>query len=143
MIIEKYELEKLKTIGDSYMIASGLPRGWRDHAEKAVNCAFEMLDYLSNRNKYSDNKWHMRVGIHSGEVIAGIVGKLKYTYDVWGECVTIAKYLERYGEPGRINVSLPVKERLNNNFSFTENSGINTGVKQLNSYFISKAKVYS
>ncbi len=143
MIIEKYELEKLKTIGDSYMIASGLPREREDHAEKAVICAFEMLDYLSNRNKYSANKWNMRVGIHSGEVIAGIVGKLKYTYDVWGECVTIAKYLERYGEPGKINISIPVKQLLNNGYTFKDSGNINSGVNNLNSYFVSKTKVFS
>ena len=143
MIIEKYQLEKLKTIGDSYMIASGLPRESGDHAEKAVNCAFEMLDYLSKRNKYSTNKWNMRVGIHSGEVIAGIVGKLKYTYDVWGKCVTIAKYLERYGDPGKINISLPVKQLLRNDYSFVESDRVNKGVNQINSYFVSKSKVYS
>ncbi len=143
MIIEKYQLEKLKTIGDSYMIASGLPKERQDHAEKAVSCAFDMLDYLSNRNKYSSNKWNMRVGIHSGEVIAGIVGKLKYTYDVWGKTVTIAKYLERYGQPGKINISMPAKELLQNGYSFNESKSINTGVDIITSYFVSKNKVLS
>ncbi len=143
MIIEKYQLEKLKTIGDSYMIASGLPREKKDHAERAVSCASEMLDYLSNRNKYSANKWNMRVGIHSGEVIAGIVGKLKYTYDVWGESVTIARSMERYGKPGKINISMPVRHLLNNTYTFKENISNNGGVNNLNSYFVSKTKVYS
>lgn len=143
MIIEKYKLEKLKTIGDSYMIASGLPSEKRDHAERAVNCAFEMLDYLANRNKYSDNKWHMRVGIHSGEVIAGIVGKFKYTYDVWGESVSITRYLERFGKPGKINISSSVKQLLNNGFAFEDSGGFNTEENNLTSFFVSKNKVYS
>ncbi len=143
MIIEKYQLEKLKTIGDSYMIVSGLPREREDHAEKAVVCSFEMLDYLSNRNKYSANKWNMRVGIHSGEVIAGIVGKLKYTYDVWGESVTIARYLERSGKPGKVNISVPVKQFLSNGYVFEDSRDINLGVNNLTSYFVSKSKVYS
>ena len=143
MIIEKYQLEKIKTIGDSYMIASGLPSERKDHAQQAVSCAFDMLDYLANRNKYSENKWNMRVGIHSGEVIAGIVGKLKYTYDVWGESVTIARYLERYGKPGEINISVPVKELLTNDYTFKVNGNINAGVNDLTSYFVNKTKVYS
>ncbi len=143
MIIEKYKLEKLKTIGDSYMIASGLPGEKIDHAERAVNCAFDMLDYLANRNKYSANKWNMRVGIHSGEVIAGIVGKYKYTYDVWGESVTITRYLERYGKPGKINISVSVKQLLNNGFAFEDSGSISTGDRSLTSYFVSKGKVYS
>ncbi len=141
MIIDKYQLEKLKTIGDSYMIASGLPSEREDHAERAVDCAFDMLDYLANRNKYSSNTWNMRVGIHSGEVIAGIVGKLKYTYDVWGESVSIARYLERYGKPGKINISTAVKNLLNNGYTFEGNGIIKTGVNDLSSFFISYSNV--
>lgn len=142
MIIDKYELEKLKTIGDSYMIASGIPREKTDHADRAVEAAFEMLDYLANRNKYSLNKWKMRVGIHSGEVIAGVVGKLKYTYDIWGESVSIAKELERNGIPGKINVSRSVKNLLNNTYSFNNNQLISSGNMTIDSYFVSKAKVH-
>ena len=138
MIIVKYELEKLKTIGDSYMIAGGIPQEREDHAERSVAAASEMLNYLSNRNKFSANKWRMRVGIHSGEVIAGIVGKLKYTYDVWGQSVSVAKYLERYGVPGKINISQSVKNLLNDGYSFDGNNIISTGINNINSYFVSK-----
>src|SRR5574338_1047936 len=136
MIIDKYELEKIKTIGDSYMIACGIPRMKTDHAERAVETALEMLNYLANRNKYSLNKWMMRVGIHSGEVIAGVVGKLKYTYDIWGESVSIAKHLERNGAPGKINISQSVKELLNEEYSFSSCKVLNTGSSTLNSYFV-------
>jgi adenylate cyclase len=138
MIIDKYELEKIKTIGDSYMIACGVPRVKADHAERAVQTALEMQKYLSNRNKYSLNKWMMRVGIHSGDVIAGVVGKLKYTYDIWGQSVSIAKYLERNGAPGKVSISQPVKDLLNEVYTFSSSKVINTGSSTLNSYFVNK-----
>jgi len=140
MIIDKYDIEKLKTIGDSYMIASGVPKAKPDHVFSAVEAAFEMLKYLANRNKYSSNKWNMRVGIHSGEVIAGIVGRIKYTYDIWGESVTIAKHLERNGIPGKINISDSVKELLSDSYLFTEHERINIGSRQFRSYFVNRAK---
>lgn len=143
MIIDKYGLEKLKTIGDSYMIASGIPREKENHAERAVEAAFEMLDYLANRNKYSLHKWKMRVGIHCGEVIAGVVGKLKYTYDIWGQSVTIAKYLERNGVPGKINISQSVRNLLTNAYIFNSSQIIGSVNTTLDSYFVSKAKVHS
>ena len=104
-IIEKHGLEKLKTMGDSYMIAGGLPMESYDHAFKVVNAAIVMQEYLTNRNKESKYKWEMRAGIHSGEVVAGVVGKNKFTYDVWGNTVNIASAMERNGLPGRINIT--------------------------------------
>lgn len=140
MIIDKYEIEKIKTIGDSYMIASGVPKEKPDHARRAVEAAFDMLNYLDNRNKYSSNKWNMRVGIHSGEVIAGIVGRIKYTFDVWGQSVTIAKHLEMNGTTGKINISESAKGLLLKGYSFSKNKTINIGSDQISSYFISKSK---
>jgi class 3 adenylate cyclase/CheY-like chemotaxis protein len=143
MIIDKYELEKLKTIGDSYMIASGIPAERKDHADRGINAAFEMLEYLDHRNKYSPHQWNMRVGIHSGEVIAGVVGKLKYTYDVWGKSVSIAKLLERNGIPGKINISQSVKNLLQHEYRFNENSVISMDSDQIKTYFVSKSKQHS
>lgn len=136
MIIDKYELEKLKTIGDSYMIVSGIPKEKKDHAGRAVKASFEMLEYLSDRNQKSSKKWRMRIGIHSGEVISGIVGKLKYTYDVWGPGVSVAKYLERYGLPMEINVSESVKALLKNEYKFKPHMKINTGSGHIKTYFV-------
>lgn len=76
-----------------------------DHAFKIVNAAIEMQEYLSNRNAESQYKWVMRAGIHSGNLVAGVVGKNKYTYDVWGTTVNIAGMMERNGLPGRINIT--------------------------------------
>ncbi|MEO6929849.1 MAG: adenylate/guanylate cyclase domain-containing protein, partial [Casimicrobiaceae bacterium] len=104
-IIDACGVEKIKTIGDSYMIAGGLPNPLPDHAERCVDTAVKMLAYLEERNRHSALKWTMRAGIHSGTVLAGVVGKRKFTYDVWGDTVNIASRMETAAEPGRINVS--------------------------------------
>lgn len=139
MIIDKYELEKLKTIGDSYVIISGIPKEKKDHAERAVGASFEMLEYLSNRNRRSSNQWRMRIGIHSGEIITGIVGKLKYTFDAWGQSVSVAKYLERYGLPMKINVSDSVKSLLSGpEYQFEPHMEINNGNSRIQSYLVAQ-----
>ena len=104
-IIDACGIEKIKTVGDSYMIAGGLPKPLPDHAERCVDAALRMQCYLEERNRTSTVKWNMRAGIHSGEVVAGVVGKKKFTYDVWGDTVNTASRMETAGEPGRVNVS--------------------------------------
>ncbi len=104
-IVAQYGLEKLKTIGDSYMAACGLPEETEHHAIKAVEAAMEMRKFLEQRNEQSAIKWEMRLGLHSGQVIAGVVGLKKFTYDIWGDTVNIASRMESSGEPGKINVS--------------------------------------
>jgi class 3 adenylate cyclase len=136
MIIGKYGLEKLKTIGDSYMIISGIPKEREDHAKQAVEASFDMLDYLTRRNKNSPRRWRMRIGIHSGELIAGVVGKIKYTYDVWGQSVSVAKQLERSGVPGKINVSETVKSQLDDQYRFESGGEVNTGNETINTFFV-------
>ncbi len=104
-IIDSCGIEKIKTIGDSYMIVGGLPNPVPDHAERCVDAALRMLAYLDDRNENSALKWRMRAGIHSGAVIAGVVGKRKFGYDVWGDTVNVASRMESAGEAGRVNVS--------------------------------------
>lgn len=104
-IINRYSLEKLKTVGDSYIVAGGLPVPDKDHAIKIVAAAIEMQDYLTQRNNNSNFKWIMRAGIHSGSVVSGVVGKTKFVYDIWGNDVNIAGFMERCSIAGKVNIS--------------------------------------
>jgi class 3 adenylate cyclase len=104
-IVDECGLEKLKTIGDSYMAGGGFPEECSDHALKVVKAAIEMQDYIFKRNNKSRFKWPMRVGVHSGNVVAGVIGKNKMTYDVWGTTVNIANRMESNGRPGKVNIS--------------------------------------
>ncbi len=107
-IIEKYGLEKIKTIGDSYMCAGGLPFPSKDHAVKMVQAAFEISDFIKNLKKAEVREishFNVRIGIHTGPVVAGVVGIKKFAYDIWGDTVNIASRLESNCESGKINVS--------------------------------------
>lgn len=106
-IIEKYGLEKIKTIGDAYMCAGGLPEPLEDHALKMVDAAFEILEFVEEMKKKQDDgkpRFEMRVGINTGPVVAGVVGHNKFSYDIWGDTVNVAARLERMSETGRINI---------------------------------------
>ena len=107
-IIEKYGLEKIKTIGDSYMCAGGLPKPTKDHAQKMLHAAFEIRDFIENIKSSEVREithFNIRIGIHTGPVVAGVVGIKKFAYDIWGDTVNIASRLESNSEPGKINIS--------------------------------------
>ncbi|MCG9912002.1 MAG: tetratricopeptide repeat protein [Flavobacteriales bacterium] len=142
-IIKKHGLEKIKTIGDAYMAVCGLPIPNSDHAEKTIMAAIAILDYMDNRNaKHTTSKINIRIGVHSGSVVAGIVGLNKFQYDVWGDTVNIAARMESHGTIGKINTSEATFNMLKNNpaFKFTE-KGI-TDVKgkgEMRMYWAEKA----
>lgn len=108
-VVDKYGLEKLKTIGDSYMCASGIPKPSPTHAFDAVLAALEILQFmeLRKKHKFYENTpyWDIRIGIHSGPILAGVIGNNKFSYDVWGDTVNTASRMESSGVPGDVNIS--------------------------------------
>ena len=115
-IAQRHRLEKLKTIGDAYMCVGGLPEPNRTHDVDACLAALSFLEFMRRSNGQREKlhlpRWELRIGIHSGPVMAGVVGKSKFIYDVWGDAVNIAARLEAAGGVGRINVSETVYHRL-------------------------------
>jgi class 3 adenylate cyclase len=119
-ISHRHRLEKLKTLGDSFMCAGGLPERNRTHALDCCVAALEMQDFVARlnreRRKLRLPTWEMRIGVNTGFVMAGIVGKRKFTYDVWGNTVNVASRMESSGEPGRTNISESTYDRVHHLF---------------------------
>lgn len=122
-IVEQHGLEKIKTIGDAYMCAGGLPVPNQTHALDMVRAALEMQQGLQElgRQKAAAGKpfFEMRIGIHSGPVVAGVVGSHKFAYDIWGDTVNTAARLEQGGEPGKVNISETTWEKVRAEFDCT------------------------
>ena len=117
-IMEKFGLEKIKTIGDAYMAVSGLPTPSANHAQRAANAALEIRDYIRRNLDKNPSDFQIRIGLHSGPVVAGIVGVKKFAYDIWGDTVNTAARMEHGSEPGKINVSGITRELLGDTFVF-------------------------
>jgi len=120
-ICERHGLEKIKTIGDAYMCAGGLPIENDTHATDAVAAALEMSSWLKKRklNHPDAHLSNMRIGIHTGPVMAGVIGKNKFAYDIWGDAVNLAARMEQHGEAGRVNISGATAEAVQNVFQAT------------------------
>ena len=137
-ITARYGLEKLKTIGDSYMCAGGLPERSPSHPVDAVMAAMEIIRVVTERSaKGSQHSWAIRVGIHTGHLIAGIVGKKKFAYDIWGESVNYASSLESSSEPNRIALSGQTYSRIKDFFECEKRSKISAkGSQKLDMYLV-------
>ena len=144
-IVAKHNVEKLKTIGDAYMCVAGLPSECRGHAIAICLAALDIQNHMARMNKQREKlrmpRWDMRIGIHSGPAIAGVVGEKKFTYDIWGDAVNTAALMEQKGEPGRVNVSETTFQQINEIFETEARGNIDSGKKgSLAMYFVNRIK---
>jgi len=141
-IIEKYDLEKIKTVGDSYMCAGGLPYPSENHAELIILAALEILKFVEdskNDTDFNETRFNIRIGINSGSVVAGVVGTKKFAYDIWGDAVNIASRMESNSEPGKINISENTYELIKDNFDCQYRGEIEVKNKgKMKMYFVNK-----
>jgi PAS domain S-box-containing protein len=136
-IAELRGLEKIKTIGDAYMAAAGLPEPAADHAARAAHMALDMTEALERFNSQRGFNLQMRVGLNSGAVVAGVIGRHKFIYDLWGDAVNTASRMESHGVPGRVQVTDATRHRLGPPFLFEERGFIETkGIGQLHTWFL-------
>ncbi len=119
-LTEKYALEKIKTIGDAYMVVAGAPKQRRDHAEAIAAMSLEIKDSVARLAAARQYSLDFRIGIHSGPVVAGVIGKKKFSYDMWGDSVNTAARMEAHGIPGEIQVSAHFQDLLKDKFLFVE-----------------------
>lgn len=140
-IADKYHLEKIKTIGDSYMCAGGLPTKNKTHPFDTVRAAMEMQKYVHEKNKSRENdvkeKWELRAGIHTGPIMSGVVGRKKYAYDIWGSTVNVASRMESAGVAGKVNISADTYELVKEKFKCHHRGKISAkNVGEIDMYFV-------
>ena len=144
-IIGTYNLEKIKTIGDAYMCAGGIPTVNDTHPADAVQAGLAIQEYIKNKNikriENGQTPWELRVGIHTGHIVAGVVGSKKYAYDIWGDAVNIASRMESNGEAGKVNISDATYQLVKDKFTCKDRGKISVkGAGEKNMYFVEGVK---
>jgi class 3 adenylate cyclase len=142
-IIEKYGIEKIKTIGDSYMCAGGIPTPNTTHPIDVVRAGLDIVEYLRKKNKAREEAglalWEIRIGLNTGSLVAGVVGKKKYAYDIWGSAVNIASRMESNGSPGMLNISASTYELIKDKFECEYRGKIYAkNVGEIDMYFVKR-----
>jgi class 3 adenylate cyclase len=136
-LAERHDLEKIKTIGDCYMVVAGLPDYRPDHATVLAEMAIDMQDAVDAFNRDRDLELQIRVGINSGPVVAGVIGQKKFIYDLWGDTVNVASRMESHGVPGRIQITEATRERLPEDYPTEERGMISVkGKGKVRAYFL-------
>jgi len=142
-IIERNNLEKIKTIGDAYMCAGGIPTEDDNHPINMVRASLQIQEFIRNRNakRLSLNQppWDIRVGINTGPLVAGVVGRKKYAYDIWGGTVNVASRLESNGEPGQVNISAATYQLVKDIYPCTYRGKIYAkNIGEIDMYFVNQ-----
>ena len=136
-LCQRTEVEKIKTIGDAYLAVGGLPGTRADHATAVAELALGMVEAVARLNVSSGRDWRVRIGVHSGPAVAGVIGTRKFVYDVWGDTVNVASRLESSAEPNRIHISDPVAEALRGTFDLEPRGTIDLkGKGKTGSFFL-------
>jgi class 3 adenylate cyclase len=115
-VVGRFGLEKIKTIGDAYLAVAGLPEPRADHAEAAAEAALAMRDECADCAARAEIALELRIGMHSGPVVAGVIGRKKFAYDPWGDTVKVASRMEAHGIPGAIQMTAATAERLSDQY---------------------------
>lgn len=142
-IIEKYGIEKIKTIGDAYMCAGGIPIANRTNPIDVVKAGLEMQEFMdefkAEKQAKDEPVWELRIGIHTGQLVAGVVGKNKFAYDIWGDTVNLAARMESSGEVGKVNISETTYELVKAHFQCTHRGKVAAKNKgEIDMYFVEK-----
>jgi adenylate cyclase len=124
-LVEQYDLEKIKTIGDSYMVVGGLPIPSKDHAEAIAEMALQMQTVIQKFKRTDGTNFSLRIGIHTGQAIAGVIGTKKFIYDLWGDTVNVASRMESYGVAGCTQVTEATYQLLKDKYHLDQRSAIN------------------
>jgi adenylate cyclase len=123
-LTEVHGLEKIKTIGDAYMVVAGVPVAKADHAVSIAAMALDMLDAIAAYTARTQVELAIRIGIHAGPVVAGVIGKNKFIYDLWGDTVNTASRMESHGLPGRVHITEAVRALLGDRFEIEDRGPI-------------------
>ena len=139
-LVDKYDLEKIKTIGDCYMVASGVPRRRVDHAHALVNFALDMQAEIGKRT-FGGRSLAFRIGINSGPVVAGVIGRRKFIYDLWGETVNMASRMESHGQSGVIQITRTTFDLIGGEFDCEAHGTIEVkGVGPVETWYVTGRK---
>lgn len=143
-LAEQHGLEKIKTIGDAYMVVGGLPTPREDHAEAIAQMALDMQNEITRFNIANGLNFSIRIGINTGPVVAGVIGLKKFIYDLWGDTVNIASRMESHGKPGSIQLTAATKECLHDKYHLEERGSIQIkGKGEMTTYLLIGIKTES